>query len=309
MESRSKDFILNLIIYLIVCMFYLREVSFRAQYLFLSGFLLTSLCYSHKKLLLFFLTFNSLSSSSRESAYNSGTDYLIYTHPSELFTTYFLVVFYFSFITMFPQVLWHFVDFSKPSLKRSKFDELNVGIKVAVGLICLLNFSFLILILPNCWRFLESFNESVNESTLQFFLELKIKDYMRFLESLLYVINACFMLILALHFVLKFQPLKTLLHQKGLVFFLNLALIVVCCPADLMGQLLCMFALWGFVEFTVASQIAMSKFKKYVRVPPPQQANKWATVVFDTFLLECGRIRTYDSTVMSDIFYQLNYTL
>lgn len=267
MEFLSKDFILNLTIYLIVCMFYLREVSFRTQYFFLSSFLLTSLCYYHKKLLLFLLTFNSLSSSSRQLPNNSGADYLIYTHPSELFTTYFLVVFYFSFIAVFPQVLWHFVDFSKPSLKRSKFDALNTGMKIAVGLICLLNLSFLILIFPSCWRFLESFNESVNESTLQFFLELKIKDYMHFLESLLYIINVCLVLIFALHFLLKFQPLKTLLHQKRLVFFLNLALTIICCPADFTGQLLCMLALWGSVEFTAASRIATSKFRKYVGIP------------------------------------------
>lgn len=252
-------------------MFYLKEISFRAQFFLLSSFILTGLCYNNKSLLLFLLTFNSLSSNSKKFSFDVGADYFIYTHPSELFTTYFLIVFHFTFILTFHLVLWHLIDFSKSSLKRFEFDALNIMIKVTTGVLYLLNFSFLILIFPNCWSFFESFNENSDKSTLKFFLELKINDYIRFLETLLYTINICFILIVVLHSLLNFQHLKILLQWKKLFFFLNLTLIAVCGSSDLISQSLGMLMLWGFLQFTVLSRTVILKTKKYINI---QQANK-----------------------------------
>ena len=252
-------------------MFYLKEISFRAQFFFLSGFILTGLCYNHKGLLLFLLTFNSLSSNSKKYSFNLGADYFIYTHPSELFTTYFLVVFHFTFILTFHLVLWHLIDFSRSSLKRFEFDTLNTMIKITTGALYFLNFLFLILIFPNCWSFFESFNENSNRSTLKFFLELKIKDYIHFLETLLYTINICFILIVVLHSLLNFQHLKILLQWKKLFFFFNLTLIAICGSSDLISQSLGVLMLWSFLQFTVMSRVITQKTKKYINI---QQANK-----------------------------------
>lgn len=252
-------------------MFYLKEVSFRTQYFFLSGFILTGLCYSHKNLLLFLLTFNSLSSNSKKCFMESGTDYFIYTHPSELFTTYFLVVFHFTFILMFHSMLWHLIDFSKSSLKRFELKALNTVIKVAAVTLCLLNFTFLILIFPNCWGFFESFNENSNKSTLIFFLELKIKDYIHFLESILYTINACFILVVAIHSWLNFQRLEVLLQWKKLFSFFNLTLIIMCCSPDLLSQLLGLLILGIFLEVTVISRTMILKIRKFINI---QKASK-----------------------------------
>lgn len=252
-------------------MFYLKEIYFRAQYFFLSGFILTGLCYNHKNLLLFLLTFNSLSSNSKKSSFESGTDYFIYTHPSELFTTYFLVVFHFTFILIFHLILWHLMDFSRSSLKRFELNALNTMIKMTAITLCALNLIFLILIFPTCWGFFESFNENSNKSTLVFFLELKIKDYIHFLENVLYTINACFILIVVVHSWLNFQHLELLLRCKKLFFFFNLTLIVACCSPDLLNQLLGSLMLWVFLELTVMSRTVLLKVKKYINI---QQATK-----------------------------------
>lgn len=247
-------------------MFYLKEVSFRAQFFFLSSLTVTGLCYSYKKLLLFLLTFNPLNSNSKECFLDSGADYFIYTHPSELFTTYFLIVFHFSFILTFHLVLWHLMDFSKSSLKRLELDQLTAMIKITIGALYLLNFLFLDLIFPNCWNFFESFNENSDKSTLKFFLELKIKDYVNFLESLLYTINLCFILIFALYSLINFQHLKVLIKWKKLFFLLNLMVITICGSSDLVSQILGLIILIAFLELTILLRTIILKIKKYMNI-------------------------------------------
>lgn len=247
-------------------MFYLKEIFFRAQFFFLSGFILAGLCYTYKRLLLFVLTFNSLGSTSKGCSFDSGADYFIYTHPSELFTTYFLVIFHFTFMLTFHLILWHLIDFSRSSLKQFELGGLNTMIKVTASTLYGLNFLFLVLIFPSCWSFFESFNESSDKRALKFFLELKIKDYIDFLESLLYSINACFLLIVTLHFLLSFQSFKVLLQWKKLFFFFSLTLIVVCGFSDLLSQSLGALMLWIFLEFTIMLRVIRLKTRKYTKI-------------------------------------------
>lgn len=251
-------------------MFYLKEVSFRMQYFFLSSFILTGLCYNHKRFILFLLTFNSLSSNSKKCSFDLGTEYLIYTHPSELFTTYFLIIFHFTFILTFHLVLWHLIDFEKSSLKRFELNALNTRVRRVTSTLYLINFIFLILIFPSCWSFFESFNENSSRSTLKFFLELKIKDYIHFLETLLYTMNTCFVLIIALHSLINLQHLKVLLRWKKLFFFFNLTLMITCGSSDLISQLLGLSMLWGFLELTIMSRTVALKTRKHISI---QQAS------------------------------------
>lgn len=246
-------------------MFYLKEVTFRIQYLSLSFFLTASLCYYNKDLLLFLLTFNALASSSKTRLCGFGVDYFIYTHPSELLTTYLLIVIYFTFIILFYQLLWHGLDFLKSSLSKSHFNQLSITIKKAsIGLFSL-NTLFLLLLFPNCWTFFESFNNSSSaDTTLKFFLELKVKDYVSFLRAFLYTSNIGLSLTLVLHLFLNYQSLKSLLKWKKLIIFLNIFFATLFGPSDSFSQLFDVALLSFFFEVTLFLSILDFKSKKYL---------------------------------------------
>ena len=240
---------------------------FRLQYILISFILTVSLCYCNKDLLLFFLTFNALASNSKTRFYGFGIDYFIYTHPSELIATYLVIILYFASIISFYLLLWHLLDFSKSSLFISEFEKLSRMIKRMTFGLCFINVLLLIQIFPNCWGFFESFNSSSStDTTLKFFLELKIKDYVSFLKSFLYTSNIGLILTFILHLFLKYQSFDDLLKWKKLTLFLSVFLITICGPSDALSQIFGIVLLCCFLELTVFFRILEFKSRKNFKV-------------------------------------------
>jgi Sec-independent protein secretion pathway component TatC len=150
-------------------MFYFNELFFRLQY-FLGSFVLTFLVvYFYKNILFVLLTFPLLDSS------NTLTSF-IYTNPTELLTTHFLLILLISVSFQVFYFFWHFVDFIKTSLCKSEYKNLLVTISFFLLTLSLLNFIFFFTIFPKLWYFFYNFNFSINEpQTLKFFLEFKRK--------------------------------------------------------------------------------------------------------------------------------------
>ena len=248
-----------------IFMFYLKEIGFRLQYLAFSSFLCLCLCYWNKDLLLFVLTFNILASNLK--LHESGIDYFIYTHPSELLTIYFIVIVYFTLILMLPQLLWICLDFFKPSLTTSELVYIKKKINLSSTILYLSNTICFILLFPNFWRLFESFNEVSNSAgTLNFFLELKIRDYICFLKDFLYNTNICVLLIVCLHFVINSYSLKNLIRWRRSFVFINFVFATLLSPPDIFNQILNVSVLTFFFELTLFQRTLESKSCKYVKL-------------------------------------------
>lgn len=247
-------------------MFYLKEILLRIQYIFVS-FLITSLiCYVNKDLLFFLLTVNFLASNSNDCFSQSGIEYLIYTHPSELLSTYIAIVLYFTAMISFYHLLWNAIDFTKSSLKSSEFISLNYRIFRTTIVFFLLNVFFSLFLFPSCWNFFESFNQTFDENTaLKFFFELKVKDYISFFKDLLYTTNVGLVLIFLLWFFLNNQRFRKLLNWKRLYLFFNFVFATACAPADVLSQILNIVILNLFIELTILSRIVNLKAKKLIK--------------------------------------------
>ena len=247
-------------------MFYIKELIFRIQYFLVSLSLTLILCYIYRNLLLYLLTFSVLSSNNDSN--NSGVDYFIYTHPSELLTIYFLVVFYFSGLFLFPFFVWNFLDFLKSSLLCSEYYFLLQLFLILVIIIGLSNLFCFLNLFPTFWIFFESFNNlsSKINNELNFFLELRIQDYFLFLSSFLYLINICLFFLLFICFLFSFYGIKTLLHWKKLFIFFNIVFATLLSPPDVYSQLLIFGTLTVIFEIIIFLYIFYYKICKYIKL-------------------------------------------
>ena len=246
-------------------MFYFKEILFRIQYILLSFLINLFICYVNKDLLFFLLTFNFLVSNSNDCVSQPGIEYLIYTHPSELLSTYITIVLYFTVMISFHHFFWNAVDFTKSSLKFSDFILLDEGIMKAATTFFLLNVFFLLLLFPSCWTFFESFNQTSDDTTLKFFLELKVKDYISFFKNLLYTTNLGLIMTSLLWLFLNNQNFTKLLNWKKLYLFLNFVLATICAPGDVLSQILNIVVLNFFVELTILLRVINLKSKKQIK--------------------------------------------
>lgn len=247
-------------------MFYLKEILFRIQYAFISFIITLFICYYNKDLLFFILTFNFLASNNNDYMPQSGIEYLIYTHPSELLSTYIVIVFYFTLIISFYHFVWNSLDFTKSSFKSSEFILINNGMIRITIIFFLLNVFFLLFLFPSCWNFFESFNQTSNANTkLKFFLELKVKDYISFFKNFLYSINVGLILMFLLWSFLNHQKFRKLLNWKKIYLFFNFVFATICAPADVLSQIINVVILTFFVELTILLRILNLKSRKQIK--------------------------------------------
>ena len=246
-------------------MFYLKEITFRFQYLSLSFLLCLSLCYYNRESLLFVLTFNVLASNIK--LHQSGIDYFIYTHPSELLIMYLIVIVYFTSIIMLPQLLWICLDFLRSGLTKSEFIYVQNKINIGSTLLYISNAFCFLLLFPNFWSLFESFNKMSNSTgILNFFLELKIRDYVSFLKDFLYNTNICLAIIICLHFIINSYNLKNLLCWRRLFIFINFVFATLLSPPDIFSQVLNISVLTFFFELTLFNRVVESKSCKYIKL-------------------------------------------
>lgn len=246
-------------------MFYLKEIFFRIRYIFVSFFLTIAICYHNRDLLFFLLTFNFLFPNSNKNVSQSGVEYLIYTHPSELFSTYIVIILYFTLMIMAYHFAWNILDFMRSSLKRSEFRLFDNGVFRIVLVLCSLNILLLLFLFPSYWNFFASFNETpIIDTTLKFFLELKVKDYIAFLKSLLYTTNVGLVLSFLFFSFLHSQDFRKLLYWKKFYLLFNFIFSAIYIPSDVLCQIINILLLNILVELIILIRIIKLKSKKQI---------------------------------------------
>ena len=237
-------------------MFYFNELFFRLQYLLVSFVLTFLVVYFYKNILFVLLTFPLLDSS------NTLTSF-IYTNPTELLTTHFLLIFLISVSFQLFYFFWHFVDFTKTGLCKSEYKNLLVAILFFLLTLSLFNFIFFFTIFPKFWYFFYNFNFSIAEpQTLKFFLELRVYDYFNFVLSFIYTVNF-FIFIFFLSFIFIFIfGFEKLLYWKKLFLFINIVFATLLSPPDVYSQLAILFVLTLFLEVIIFLNLYFYKVKK-----------------------------------------------
>jgi Sec-independent protein secretion pathway component TatC len=233
-------------------MFYIKELVFRFQYYILSLFVVFSIAYCYRKVLFFLLTLplievsgNSFKNS--ESAFNS----LIYTHPAELFKIHFFLMLLVSLIFGLFQLFWHFADFVKTSLSVREYNKLLNSLLFLFFVVFSSNLFFYFVLFPKFWFFFQNFNFSSDTETLNFFLELKVQEYFKFVLDFLYTINIFILILYALTFLILFFGLEKFIYWKKLFIFVNIVFATLLSPPDVYSQLVILIILSVFLELLV----------------------------------------------------------
>lgn len=246
-------------------MFYIKEVFFRFQYFLISFFFVSIVSYYYKNLLLFLFTFAIVAVDSKSGI--QGVDYFICTHPSELLTIYITLVFYCSWLIVFPQFFWQVIDFLKSSLFRLEYIKLLNLLVILTLVIFFFNLLCFLKLFPNFWIFFESFNKIINkDNVLNVFLELKLYDYFLFLIDFIYLINICLFFLLVLSSIFFCCGLKYLIHWKKLFIFINIVFATLLSPPDVYSQLLILIVLTFIFESTIFFYIFCYKLLKYLKL-------------------------------------------
>ena len=216
-------------------------------------------------LLLFLLTFSTFSFNSKNDSSTSGVDYFIYTHPLELLWIYFLVVLYFSLIFSIHALIWITLDFFKSSMINANFFNFRQGAARVVVFTLLFNLIFVLFLFPSFWLSFQYLNDSFSrDTTLSFFLELKIRDYFFFLKDIVVTMNLGFFLIITLQLLIEYQSLLTLLTRKKGLVFVNLILSTFLLSFDALTQAFEIVLLVIVFEGTIFIRLLSLNFSKYL---------------------------------------------
>ena len=246
-------------------MFYIKEVFFRFQYLLASFFFVSIVSYYYKNLLLFLLTFAIVAVDTKSGI--QGVDYFICTHPSELLTIYITLVFYCSWLIVFPQFFWQILDFLRSSLYKFEYVNFLKVLAILSLIVFFFNLLCFLKLFPNFWLFFESFNKIINkDNVLNVFLELKLYDYFLFLTDFIYLINVCLFFLLTLCLIFFYCGLKYLIHWKKLFIFINIVFATLLSPPDVYSQLLILVVLTFIFEFMIFFYTFYCKFLKYLKI-------------------------------------------
>ena len=156
------------------------------------------------------------------------------------------------------------LDFFKSSMTNADFFSFRQGAVGTVFLTLLFNLIFVSFLFPSLWLSFQSLNDSFSrDTTLSFFLELKIRDYFFFFKDIVITMNFGFILIITLQLLIDYQSLSTLLIRKKGLTFINLILSTFLLSFDFLTQAFEIFLLFIVFEGTIFIRLLNLNFSKY----------------------------------------------
>lgn len=190
-------------------MFYnfIRELRNRFFLLLLAWFSVVMVSYLYKEILIFIFVKPSL------SVFKDNSLYFIFTNLTDIFSTYIRLAYFLGNQILFFLFFYHLFTFLAPGLYYFEYKNFIKLFSLSLAFwVC----SILILneyILPFSWQFFLSFQTSINQSVLSFYLEAKINEYINLYISLYYICSLNFQLFI-LFFVFLDHIKKNLASVK-----------------------------------------------------------------------------------------------
>lgn len=219
-------------------MFYIKDFVFRFQYFIFSFLTTLFLCCYYKKIVILILNISLLNSV-------EGISNFIYTHPTELLTTYFIIVFIFTLFISIPYLFWSFLDFNKCSLRIKEYSQLKIILTAVYFYFFVFNF-FLFFFFSKYLGFFVNFNSFDASDTLNFYFELSISNFFSFFVNFLFYINFYLFILGFLLSIVRILGVKVFLYWKKFFVFVNILLATLLSPPDIYSQLVILVILSFF---------------------------------------------------------------
>nr|NP_038181.1 SecY-independent transporter protein [Synura synuroidea]AAF36947.1 SecY-independent transporter protein [Synura synuroidea] len=238
-------------------MFYFKELFYRLGFLFLTFILLFFILYNNKETLvlgLCYLLFYIISAQQHSC-------YFIYTHPTELLSVILSLIFFFCFFFLLPYINWSIIDFFKSGLFKKEYTKLKIYSISFLFIYAVLNLWNFYVILPIVWSFFKNFIPQ-NINIINFYFELKIKEYFSFLLDFIFIVNFFFIVLFFFYFLFLVKNFYFLLKNKNFLYFIIILLATIFSPPDVIIQIILFIFLIFFFEINILILIFYKKFNK-----------------------------------------------
>ena len=175
-----------------------------------------------------------------EVSQNNQNRKLIYTSPTEAFTTYLKLSFYSSLFFSFPVFFAELYLFLSPALYKNEKKNILFTIFFSSFLFLFGAIFCYFFILPMALKFFSSFENltSIQDSTLPILLETKISDYLNFTINLLFGFGIAFLSPILLLFLIKggYVKVKDLRSKRRYWIVIIFILSAILTPPDILSQ-------------------------------------------------------------------------
>ena len=212
------------------------ELRSRAMICILFYIVIFVLCYLFSKEIYHFLLKPFI-----EVSQNNQNRKLIYTSPTEAFTTYLKLSFYSSLFFSFPIFFAELYLFLSPALYKNEKKNILLTIFFSSFLFLFGAIFCYFFILPMALKFFSSFESlsSVDDSTLPILFETKISDYLNFTINLLFGFGIAFLSPILLLFLIKggYVKVKDLRSKRRYWIVIIFILSAILTPPDILSQI------------------------------------------------------------------------
>lgn len=212
------------------------ELRSRAMICILFYIVIFVLCYLFSKEIYHFLLKPFI-----EVSQNNQNRKLIYTSPTEAFTTYLKLSFYSSLFFSFPVFFAELYLFLSPALYKNEKKNILLTIFFSSFLFLFGAIFCYFFILPMALKFFASFENlsSIQDSTLPILLETKISDYLNFTINLLFGFGIAFLSPILLLFLIKggYVKVKDLRSKRRYWIVIIFILSAILTPPDILSQI------------------------------------------------------------------------
>ena len=212
------------------------ELRSRAMICILFYIVIFVLCYLFSKEIYHFLLKPFI-----EVSQNNQNRKLIYTSPTEAFTTYLKLSFYSSLFFSFPVFFAELYLFLSPALYKNEKKNILFTIFFSSFLFLFGAIFCYFFILPMALKFFASFENlsSIQDSTLPILLETKISDYLNFTINLLFGFGIAFLSPILLLFLIKggYVKVKDLRSKRRYWIVIIFILSAILTPPDILSQI------------------------------------------------------------------------
>ncbi len=212
------------------------ELRSRAMICILFYIVIFVLCYLFSKEIYHFLLKPFI-----EVSQNNQNRKLIYTSPTEAFTTYLKLSFYSSLFFSFPIFFAELYLFLSPALYKNEKKNILLTIFFSSFLFLFGAIFCYFFVLPMALKFFSSFENlsSVDDSTLPILFETKISDYLNFTINLLFGFGIAFLSPILLLFLIKggYVKVKDLRSKRRYWIVIIFILSAILTPPDILSQI------------------------------------------------------------------------
>lgn len=234
---------------------YYIEGKNRFLLLFLGWLSLLFICYFYKEVLLFI--FVSVSS---YKGYVSSGFYFIFTDVTELFNVYFKLIFFISNQFLVILVFYHLLMFFVLGLYEKEYKQLYFVFKVILLYWITAIIVAYKIIIPLSWFFFLSFQQKTSLTTVSFFFEARILEYINFFINLYFLCLIIFQFLVFTTIFLNsiYLTITQIKFVRKYFYFSFIAFSTVVTPPDIFSQIIVSSFLFFFFELVIFIKVTKS---------------------------------------------------